>query len=70
MISTPLESERWSKGGAAHEACEAALKGKVTWEQTKQGHGYMTRGDTSKEETMEAVKYGVDSMLKLFKENL
>lgn len=71
MIATKSESEKWRPNGEAHKACEMALPGKVTWHlQDNAMHGYMTRGDTLKPETMEAVKYGFESMMTLFKQNL
>mmetsp|Transcript_12461 Transcript_12461/g.27747 ORF Transcript_12461/g.27747 Transcript_12461/m.27747 type:complete len:276 (-) Transcript_12461:8-835(-) len=74
MIVTKNESERWKPDGAAHKACEealAGLPGTVLWElQDGMMHGYMTRGDTQKVETMQAVQYGFDSMIGFFRENL
>jgi len=70
MISTKNESARWKPEGEAHKACLAALPGKVTWKSSEQNHGYMTRGDTNKPETFEAVKQGCEEMLQLLKENL
>mmetsp|Transcript_52581 Transcript_52581/g.97347 ORF Transcript_52581/g.97347 Transcript_52581/m.97347 type:complete len:273 (+) Transcript_52581:54-872(+) len=71
MLATKSESDRWKPNGAAHKACEEVLPGKIRWElQDGVMHGYMTRGDTQKAETMQAVKYGFDSMIAFLGEHL
>lgn len=70
VVATNMESKKYKPGGAAQLACQEDGTRTEWFLEEKQSHGFMTRGDTSKEETRAAIKMWMEKMFEFFEANM
>lgn len=70
VVATQMESPEWKPKGAAQQAIEEDGTTTTWLLESKQKHGFMTRGETTDAETMAAIKFYMQTMFEFLDANV
>lgn len=70
VVATSMEPAEWKAGGAAQQACEEDGTKTLWFNEEKQKHGFMMRGDTSNAETLAAITKWRSQFYEFLEENM